>query len=116
MQAPLFYKNNGAERLAIGNFKFFLFYQFQFCEKYLTVPKDYVIMRKGYRIISIEAADIYRQEQENGVAIGYKLPEKKDDVFYLFKIYLDYSLDLVELEKAYKRICRKKFAFQDKYE
>ncbi|MGN1104666.1 MAG: hypothetical protein ACI4QI_07325, partial [Candidatus Coproplasma sp.] len=43
------------------------------------------------------------------------MPEKKEDSFRLFKIYLDYSLDLIELEKAYKRICRKKFAFQDKY-
>ncbi len=73
-------------------------------------------MKKGYRIISIEAADIYKQEQTNGVDIGYILPEKKDDAFHLFKIYLDYSLDLVELESAYKRICRKKFSFQDKYE
>ena len=72
-------------------------------------------MKKGYRIISIEAADIYDQEQTNGVAVGFKLPEKKDDAFRLFKIYLDYSLDLIELEKAYKRICRKTFAFQDNY-
>lgn len=72
-------------------------------------------MRKGYRIISIEAADIYRQEQTNGVAVGYKMPELKSDGFRLFKIYLDYSLDLIELEKAYKRICRKKFSCQDKY-
>lgn len=34
----------------------------------------------------------------------------------MFKIYLDNSLDLIELEKAYKRICRKKFSFQDKNE
>ena len=73
-------------------------------------------MKKGYRIISIEAADIYRHEQENGVSVGYKMPKSKSDVYFrLFKIYLDNSLDLIELEKAYKRICRKKFAFQDKY-
>lgn len=67
-------------------------------------------MRKAYRIISIEAADIYRQEQENGVSIGYKMPESKSDAYFkLFKIYLDNSLDLVELKKAYARICRKKF-------
>lgn len=72
-------------------------------------------MKKGYRIISIEAADIYKQEQANGIDVGYLLPEKKDNAFRLFKIYLDYSLDLIELEKAYKRICRKKFAFQDMY-
>ena len=71
-------------------------------------------MKKGYRIISIEAADIYKQEQTNDVDIGYLLPERKDDAFRLFKIYLDNSLDLIELEKAYKRICRKKFSFQDK--
>ena len=73
-------------------------------------------MHKGYRIISIEAADIYKQEQTNGVDVGYKLPEYTSDAYFrLFKIYLDYSLDLVELESAYKRICRKKFSFQDKY-
>ena len=73
-------------------------------------------MRKGHRIISIEAADIYRHEQENGVSVGYKMPESKSDAYFrLFKIYLDNSLDLIELEKAYKRICRKKFSFQDKY-
>lgn len=74
-------------------------------------------MRKVYRIISIEAADIYRQEQENGGSVGYKMPESKSDVYFkVFKIYLDNSLDLVELEKAYARICRKKFSFQDKKE
>lgn len=74
-------------------------------------------MKQGYRIISIEAADIYRHEQENGVSVGYKMPENKSDAYFrLFKIYLDNSLDLIELEKAYKRICRKKFAFQDKSE
>jgi hypothetical protein len=72
-------------------------------------------MKQGYRIISIEAADIYRHEQENGVSVGYKMPESKSDAYFrLFKIYLDNSLDLIELEKAYKRICRKKFSFQDK--
>lgn len=74
-------------------------------------------MKQRYRIISIEAADIYRHEQENGVAVGYKMPESKSDAYFrLFKNYLDNSLDLIELEKAYKRICRKKFSFQDKYE
>lgn len=74
-------------------------------------------MNSSYRIISIEACDIYGQEQENGVAIGYKMPESKSNAYFrLFKIYLDNSLDLIELEKAYKRICRKKFSFQDKNE
>ena len=72
-------------------------------------------MKQGYRIISIEAADIYRQEQENGGSVGYKMPESKSDAYFrLFKIYLDNSLDLIELEKVYKRVCRKKFSFQDK--
>ena len=72
-------------------------------------------MKQGYRIISIEAADIYRHEQENGVSVGYKMPENKSDAYFrLFKIYLDNSLDSVELENAYKRVCRKKFSFQDK--
>ena len=49
-------------------------------------------MRKAYRIISIEAADIYRQEQENGGSVGYKMPESKSDAYFkLFKIYLDIS-------------------------
>ncbi|MBE5754861.1 MAG: hypothetical protein E7340_05995 [Clostridiales bacterium] len=74
-------------------------------------------MKKAYRIISIEAADIYRKEQENGVSVGYKMPENKSDAYFrLFKIYLDNSLDSVELENAYKRICRKKFYFKDKSE
>ena len=72
-------------------------------------------MKQGYRIISIEAADIYRHEQENGVSVGYKTPDSKSDSYFrLFKIYLDNSLDLIALEKSYKRICRKKFSFQDK--
>ena len=74
-------------------------------------------MQKGYRILSVEAADIYKQEQKNGVAVGYKMPESKSDTYYvLFKNNLDDSLDCVELEKAYKKICRKKFSFQDKNE
>ena len=73
-------------------------------------------MRKGYRILSVEAADIYKHEQENGVAVGYKLPENKSDAYFrLFKVLLDASLDSTELEKAYKRICRKKFSTSDKY-
>lgn len=73
-------------------------------------------MNKGYRILSVEAADIYKQEQENGVAVGYKLPDKKSDAyFWLFKNKLGYSLDSIEIEKAYTRICRKKFAFVDEH-
>lgn len=74
-------------------------------------------MRKAYRIISIEAADIYRQEQENGISVGYVMSEKKSDAYFrLFKVYLDNSIDLIEIEKTYGRICRKKFSLQDKYE
>ncbi len=73
-------------------------------------------MNKGYRIISVEAADIYKNEQEYGVAVGYKLPETNSNAyFWLFKNKLDYSLDSIELEKAYTRICRKKFSFVDEH-
>lgn len=59
-------------------------------------------MNEFYRIISIEACEIYRQEHVNGVAVGYQLPDKNSDAYFrLFKIYLDNSLDLIELEKAY---------------
>ena len=69
-----------------------------------------------YRIISIEAADIYRQEQENGVAVGIKMPGKNSDArFRMFRNFLDNSLELIKLEKAYKCICRKKFSFRDKF-
>ena len=65
-------------------------------------------------MISVEVADIYKHEQEYGVAFGYKLPELKSDAYFrLFKNKLDYSLDSIELEKAYTRICRKKFSFVD---
>lgn len=74
-------------------------------------------MKQGYRIISIEAADIYRHEQENGVSVGYKMPESKSDAYFrLFKIYLDNSLDLIELENAYKRVCVKSFLFKTRAE
>lgn len=73
-------------------------------------------MNNGYRIISVEAADIYKHEQEYSVAVGYKLPDVKSGAyFWLFKNKLDYSLDSVEFEKAYTRICRKKFSFVDEY-
>ena len=75
------------------------------------VRKDSVALSQTnrYRIISIEAADIYRQEQENGVAVGIKMPERNSDArFRMFRNFLDNSLELIELEKAYKRICRNK--------
>lgn len=50
-------------------------------------------MKQGYRIISIEAADIYRHEQENGVSVGYKMPESKSDAYFrLFKYILTIRL------------------------
>ena len=43
-------------------------------------------MGTGYRILSVEAADVYKAEQENGVAVGYKLPAQKGDGYFrLFK-------------------------------
>lgn len=73
-------------------------------------------MIKSYRIISVEAADIYKHEQEYGFAVGHKLPDIKSDAYFgLFKNKLDYSLDSIELEKAYTRICRKKFSFVDEH-
>lgn len=73
-------------------------------------------MNKSYRIISIEACEIYRQEQENGAAVGVQLPERNSDAcFRLFKVFLDNSLDSAALEKTYTRVCRKKFSFADKY-
>ena len=73
-------------------------------------------MQKGYRILSVEAADIYKAERENSAAVGYKLPERNSDAcFRLFKVFLDNSLDSAALEKTYTRVCRKKFSFAEKY-
>lgn len=50
-------------------------------------------MKQGNRILSIEAADIYRQDQENGVSVGYKMPESKSDAYFrLFKYILTIRL------------------------
>ena len=69
--------------------------------------------------MSIEACEIYQAERENGVAVGYKLPERKDvggarqldkkgDAYFrLFKNKLDDCLDLWELERAYPKLCRR---------
>lgn len=71
---------------------------------------------KGYRIISLEANEIYEQELENGCNVGYILPKKKSpEYFRLFNNVFDYSLDLIELKEAFERK-RKKFAFKDDYE
>ena len=72
---------------------------------------------KGYHILSLEAKDIYEKEQENGVEKGYLMPSKKDHAYFgLFKNVLDYSLDLIELEKRYQKKYRNnKFSFKDEY-
>jgi hypothetical protein len=79
---------------------------------------------RGFRIISLEANKIYEQIEKNGEETGFILPEKPKDkkdrkqafrYFHLFKNVLDYSLDAIELETAYTKICRKKFSFQDEY-
>lgn len=71
----------------------------------------------GYRILSLEAKDIYEQELKNGVEKGYVLPSKNGRVYFgLFKNVLDYSLDLIELEKCYQKKYRNnKFFFEDEY-
>ena len=72
---------------------------------------------KGYRILSLEAKDIYEQELINGVEKGYVLPLKNDRQFFgLFKNVLDYSLDLIEVEKCYYSKCRNSFSFEDEYQ
>lgn len=87
--------------------------------KWLNIPK---FGRLGenetkYRIISIEAADIYRQKQENGVSVEYKMPESKSDAYFrLFKIYLDNSLDLVELKSHIREYAVKSFLFKIRVE
>lgn len=72
---------------------------------------------KGYHILSLEANDIYEQEQINGVEKGYLLPPKKGRAYFeLFKNMLDNSLDLIELEKCYYSKCRNSFSFEDEYQ
>ena len=73
---------------------------------------------KGYHIISLEANDIYEQETINGVKKGFVLPSKNDRTYFgFFKNVLDYSLDLIELEKCYQKKYRNnKFSFEDKYQ
>ena len=70
-----------------------------------------------YYILSLEAKDIFAQEQENGKEKGYILPDKKGFKYWnLFKNVLDNSLDLIELQKCYKETYRNKhFSFDDEY-
>ena len=72
---------------------------------------------KAYHILSLEAKDIYEQELINGVEKGYVLPSKNNHAYFgLFKNVLDYSLDLIELEKCYQKKYRNnKFSFEDEY-
>ena len=71
---------------------------------------------KCYHIISLEAKDIYEQELINGVEKGFVLPPKGYKYYRLFNNVLDYSLDLIELEKCYKKIYRNnKFSCEDEY-
>ncbi len=71
----------------------------------------------GYHIISLEAKDVYEQELINGVENGFVLPSKNDRAYFgLFKNVLDYSLDLIELEKCYQKKYRNnRFSFEDEY-
>lgn len=71
--------------------------------------------KQGVRILSLEAKTIYKSILKNGENVGYILPDKKQPVFFLlFKNVLDYSLDAIELEKAYeKEFRRKDFSFLD---
>ena len=72
-------------------------------------------MIKSYRILSIEACDVYRYTQENE-KVGYALPQAGTSAyFWRFKNKLDASLDTMELESAYEAICGKPFSFCDAY-
>lgn len=61
---------------------------------------------KGYYILSLEAKDIYGQEQLNGVEKGYSMPSKKGHAYLgLF----DESLFLENYPKRHMRLLRNKF-------
>ena len=66
--------------------------------------------------MSIEACDLYAQEQKNGASVGYRLPQQSDAYFWAFKNKLDDSLDLQELQRVYARIYAKPFSFSDEYQ
>ena len=70
---------------------------------------------KQYRILSLDAKDVYDNEIENGEAVGYVLSETKNEKYYdKFNNILDFSLDQEELESRHND--RKiKFGFSDKY-
>ena len=83
-----------------------------------NMEKEIEMEIKGYHIISLEAKDIYEQELINSVKKGFVLPSKNDRTYFgFFKNVLDYSLDLIELEKCYQKKYRNnKFSFEDEYD
>ena len=72
----------------------------------MTLQKE-----KSFRILSLEAKDIYYAQQCDG---GYSLPpkEEKGRYFFQFKNILDWSLDSEELQKRYAERERR-FSFKD---
>ena len=72
-------------------------------------------MKKSYRILSLEACDIFKHGQSKK-GDGYKLPRKGSAAYFrMFKNKLDYSLDAIELESIYRGVCHGPFAFKDRY-
>lgn len=75
------------------------------------------MINSGYRILSLEASDVFKHEINNSKEIGYILPDKKKEeskYYEFFKNVLDDSLELRELEKYYLKKCRREFCFEDK--
>ena len=72
----------------------------------MTLQKE-----KSFRILSLEAKDIYYAQQCDG---GYSLPpkEEKGRYFFQFKNILDWSLDSEELQKRYAKR-KRRFSFKD---
>lgn len=72
-------------------------------------------MLKYYRILSIEACDLFVHDNPKD-GIGYKLPQEGTDAFYeAFINKLDYSLDSIEMAKVYQESFGTPFSFTDKY-
>lgn len=71
---------------------------------------------ESYRILSIEACDIYTDERKYGESTGYQLPfQGTSAYFWAFRNKLDASLDTIELKRVYESICKEPFAFSDDY-
>lgn len=65
-----------------------------------------VFIKKGYRIISVEAQDIYKNEQGNGVEVGVLLSEKRDENYFgWFRNYLDCEEYKLKLNQAQQTFC-----------